>query len=98
MQKSASVSRNRASADGNDAPATETLQARTQIGEGARVVIPAAMRTALGLKTGDNVLLRLEDGELRIFTPHEAIRKAQELLRPYLPTDRSLADELIAER
>jgi AbrB family looped-hinge helix DNA binding protein len=80
------------------AAAPEVFQTRVQVGEGGRIVIPAAFRTALGLKTGDDVLLRLEDGELRIFTPHEAIRKAQELLRPYLPTDRSLADELIAER
>ena len=81
-----------------DQPATQTLQAWTQIGEGGRVVIPAVMRAALGVQVGDNVFMRLEDGELHILTPSQAIRKAQELLRPYLPTDRSLVDELLAER
>jgi AbrB family looped-hinge helix DNA binding protein len=84
--------------DEPDGPARETLRAWTQIGEGGRVVIPSAMRAELGLHVGDNVLMRLEDGELHILTPSQAIRKAQELLRPYLPTDRSLVDELIAER
>jgi len=71
---------------------------RTQVGEGGRIVIPAAFRAALGMDVGGQVLLRVEDGELRIFTPREGIRKAQALLRHYMPADRSLADELIAER
>ena len=78
--------------------ANEPLQARTQIGEGGRIVIPAAFRAALGMNIGDQVLLRADDGELRVFTPLQGLRKAQALLRPYLPADRSLADELIAER
>ena len=78
--------------------ASEPLRARAQIGEGGRIVIPAAFRAALGMHVGDQVLLRVEDGELRVFTPLQGLRKAQALLRPYLPADRSLADELIAER
>ena len=81
-----------------DQPATQTLQAWTQIGEGGRVVIPAVMRAALGVQVGDTVLLRFDDGELRILTPRQAIRRAQELVRQYVPAGRSLADELIAER
>lgn len=71
---------------------------KAKLDEGGRVVIPAQYRKALGLQAGDDVLLRLEDGEVRILTPLQAIRRAQELLRPYIPEDRSLADELIAER
>ncbi len=81
-----------------DKPYTETLQAWTQIGEGGRVVIPAVMRAALGVQGGDTVLLRFDDGELRILTPRQAIRRAQELVRQYVPEGVSLADELIAER
>jgi AbrB family looped-hinge helix DNA binding protein len=71
---------------------------RTQFAEGGCIVIPAEFRQALGLHVGDEVILRLEDGTLRIYTPSQAIRYAQELLRPYLPQGRSLSDELIAER
>jgi AbrB family looped-hinge helix DNA binding protein len=71
---------------------------RTKLAEGGRIVIPAEYRQALGLHVGDEVILRLEDGTLRIYTPGQAIRYAQELLRPYLPQGRSLSDELITER
>jgi len=74
------------------------IQIRTKITEGGRIVIPAEYRKALGLDIGDEVILRLEDGEVRVFTPSQAIKYAQELLRPYLPQGRSLSDELIAER
>lgn len=66
--------------------------------EGGRVVIPAEFRRAIGLEVGDEVIVRLEDGEVRILTPESAIRKAQDLVRRYIPEDRSLVDELLAER
>ena len=73
-------------------------EVKTKLAEGGRIVIPAAYRQALGLHVGDEVILRLEDGEVRIFTRYQAIRRAQELVRRYIPEERSLADELIAER
>ncbi len=74
------------------------LQVKTKLGEGGRIVIPAEYRQALGLQVGDEVILRLEGEELRIFTLNQAIRRAQELVSRYIPQERSLADELIAER
>ena len=73
-------------------------QVRTKIGEGGRIVIPAEYRQALGLQVGDEVILRLEGRELRIFTLNQAIKRAQELVSRSIPEERSLADELIAER
>ncbi len=73
-------------------------QVRAKITEGGRIVIPAEYRRALGLHTGDEVILSLEDGELHIFTPLQAIKHAQELVRRFIPQGRSLADELISER
>jgi AbrB family looped-hinge helix DNA binding protein len=73
-------------------------EVRTKLAEGGRIVIPAEYRQALDLHVGDEVIIRLEEGTLRIFTPGQAIKYAQELLRPYLPEGRSLSDELIAER
>ena len=74
------------------------LEVRTKLAEGGRIVIPAEYRQALGLQIGDEIILRLEDGEVRVFTPGQAIKRAQELVRRYIPEGRSLADELIAER
>jgi len=44
------------------------------------------------------VILRLEDDEVRLITPSQAIRRAQSLVRHYVPAGRSLVEELIAER
>ena len=71
---------------------------RTKLAEGGRIVIPAEYRQALNLHVGDEIILSLEEGALRIYTPSQAIKHAQGLLRPYLPRDRSLSDELIVER
>lgn len=73
-------------------------QFKTKIGEGGRIVIPAELRQMLGLQIGDEVVLHPEGKELRIFTVSQAIKRAQEIVSHYIPRDRSLADELIAER
>jgi AbrB family looped-hinge helix DNA binding protein len=70
----------------------------THLAEGGRIVIPAEYRRALGIKVGDEIVLRLEEGEVRLLTRQRAIREAQALIRRYVPADRSLADELIEER
>ena len=71
---------------------------KTKVREGGRLVIPAAYRKALGLKPGDEVILALEDGEIRVVSARQAIARAQALVRRYVPKDRSLSEELIQER
>ena len=71
----------------------------TRLTNGNRVVIPAAIRKSLGLRVGDAVTLVLQDnGEVRLLTQTEAVRQAQALVRQYVGKDRSLVDELLAER
>lgn len=69
-----------------------------RLGEGGRLVIPADYRRALGVDTGDDLLLVLEDRTVRLLTPREAVRRAQALVRSYIPAGRRLSDELIQER
>jgi AbrB family looped-hinge helix DNA binding protein len=71
---------------------------RTKLAPGGRIVVPAALRKAMGLEVGDEILLRLEGGEARLYTREQAIRRAQELVRRYVPEGESLADELLEER
>ncbi len=71
---------------------------KTKIGQGGRVVVPAKYRRALDLKPGDDVILVLDDGEVRITTVKKAIRRAQQIVRRYVPEDRDLVSELIKER
>jgi len=73
-------------------------QIKTKLVEGGQIVIPPEYLQILGLEVGDTVILRLEEGQMVIFMPRQAIRRAQELVNKYLPEERSLSDELIAER
>ncbi len=75
-----------------------TREIKTTIGEGGRLVIPAEYRKALGLKPGDDVVLVMEEGEVRLLTPQRAVKRAQALVRRYVPQGRSLAEELLRER
>ena len=71
----------------------------TQLTNGNRVIIPAAIRKSLELRIGDAVTLVLQNnGEVRLLTQAEAIRQAQQLVRQQVPADRSLVEELLAER
>ncbi|HYY68894.1 MAG TPA: AbrB/MazE/SpoVT family DNA-binding domain-containing protein [Terriglobales bacterium] len=73
-------------------------EARVRINENGRVVIPAPFRRALGVGVGDEVLLRMEDGELRITTLKRRLERAQRLVRQHVKPGTSLVEELIAER
>jgi|SRR5215204_3101776 AbrB family looped-hinge helix DNA binding protein len=69
-----------------------------RIADGGRLVIPAEYRRRLGLEPGDEVIMRIEDGELRILTRAEAVKRAQAVVRQHVKKGRSLVDELSAER
>jgi AbrB family looped-hinge helix DNA binding protein len=71
---------------------------RMRVNQNGRVVIPASFRKALGIKVGDEVLLRIEDDELRITTLKRRLERAQRLVRKHVKPGKSLVDELIAER
>lgn len=65
---------------------------------GGRVVLPAELRAELGVQEGDVLHARFSDGELVITSRDSAIRRAQELVRRYVPAGVSLVDQLIDER
>jgi len=73
-------------------------ETRTRVSQNGRVVIPASFRKALGINVGDEVLLRLQDDELRITTQQRRIQRAQRRARRYLKPGTSLVDELLTER
>ena len=74
------------------------LRTRTRTGEKGRIVIPAAMREALGIVDGDILDLQVVDGELRVATMRERIRRAQERVRHLVPPGTLVSDELSADR
>ncbi|WP_264051601.1 AbrB/MazE/SpoVT family DNA-binding domain-containing protein [Methylobacterium flocculans] len=66
--------------------------------DGGKLIIPAAFRRKLGIDTGDTVVLELEEDGLHVRSLSSAVRRAQEIVREFVPDDVSLADDLIAER
>jgi AbrB family looped-hinge helix DNA binding protein len=75
-----------------------TQDIATKIAAGGRIVIPADFRRQLGADVGDEVILRLVDGEIHVLTKAQAVRKAQALVRGCVAKDRSLVKELLQER
>jgi AbrB family looped-hinge helix DNA binding protein len=71
---------------------------RAKIGQNGRVVIPASVRKSMGLRIGEDVLLRFDGEQLHILSQEASVRRAQALVRHYIPANRSLVDELLAER
>ena len=71
---------------------------RTKVTQGGRIVIPAEMRRRLGIEIGDDVSVAVDGGSLRIQTQKESIKRAQALVRKFVPEGVSLVDELISER
>ena len=69
-----------------------------KMSEGGRVVIPAEIRQSIGIKEGDTVLWELRDGEAVITTRLAQLRKAQSMVRNFVPEGMSLVEELISER
>ena len=74
------------------------LKTRMRVNENGRVVIPASFRKRLGIRVGDEVVLQIQDDELRITTLKRNIERAQRLVRKHVKPRTSLVDELIAER
>ena len=77
-------------------PAPRALSGR--IDAAGRIVIPAAFRQALNVGPGDEVTLRLDEDEVRIFSAAGGVRRAQQRVARYAKDERSWVDELIAER
>jgi len=73
-------------------------EARMRINENGRVVIPAPFRKRLGINIGDELVLRIENDELRITTLKRNLERAQRLVRKHVKPGVSLVGELIRER
>ena len=63
-----------------------------------RVVVPVAVRRALGLKSGGQVIFRREGDQVQITTMKRNLERARRRIGEYVKPGVSLADELIAER
>lgn len=61
-------------------------------------MLPLAVREAFGLSSGKPLMARLEGDEFKMVNAATALRRVQDLMRPYLAEGESLVDSLIADR
>lgn len=50
---------------------------RTKLGKNGRVIIPTAFRQNLHLKTGDDIILHMEDNLIYLTTAEQALHRIQ---------------------
>jgi len=74
------------------------MEITTHIRKGGRIVIPAKFRKALELQAGDELVMRLENGSVRMIPLRQAVNLAQKAVRQYVPKGTSLVDALIQAR
>lgn len=77
-------------------PETVT-QERVRVGADGRLVIPAPLRKALGIRGGDELVVRVENGQL-IIERLEDLRRRIKGYFAHVSPEVSLVDQLIAER
>ena len=66
---------------------------RAKLGESGRFVIPATCRKALHFEPGEELILRVEKGELHVFSLKQSLKKAQSIVQHYAK-QQSLVDKL----
>lgn len=64
-----------------------------------RITVPLAMRQALGLEAGGNIVLELAGGEIRVRAVESAMADARALTRQLLGTNSTASvDDFLSER
>ena len=71
---------------------------RIKMGTNGRLVVPVCLRKEIGLKDGKTVLVDVVMGEIRVRPMGDVVQQAQQRLRKYLGGEKSLSDDLIADR
>jgi bifunctional DNA-binding transcriptional regulator/antitoxin component of YhaV-PrlF toxin-antitoxin module len=78
------------------APSAETVI--LQMGRNGRVLVPQALRTAMGIDDAARLSARVENGELRIVPQTLAVSRLQALVKAQDKGKGSAVDELLSDR
>jgi len=79
-----------------DAP--ELRSRRVKIDGGGRIVVPAGFWEALGVHSGQEILMSLDDGFVGLQTIDVALERVRTTARSHRRSNASVVDEFITER
>ena len=82
----------------DSSPAGDPGSRRVRLDSGGRIVVPAGFRRALGIGSGEELLMSLDDGFVRLQTVDAALERVRAIARSKRRGDASVVDEFIAER
>ncbi len=54
---------------------------RAKMNENGRIVIPAACRRLVGIQPGEDLILQVDDHEIRVFSVQHSLQKAKAVVR-----------------
>lgn len=74
------------------------MSGTANLDKAGRVMIPRVFRERLKLAEGVELIVRIEDGELRMTTRAEALKRAQRALATLKPAGKSVVDEFLEDR
>ncbi len=74
------------------------LATKVKLSPGGRIVVPTKMRKALTMEIGDELYMKVENQQLKIFNIRHAVKEAQALMAKYNPQKIRLSEEIIQDR
>tara|TARA_R110000772_G_scaffold158266_1_gene269473 strand:- start:2498 stop:2755 length:258 start_codon:yes stop_codon:yes gene_type:complete len=69
----------------------------TKMAKNGRMVLPKSVREALGLPEGGTVVFSVEDGEIKLTSIQQSVKRAQEIYRQFAK-EKFTVDDFITER
>jgi AbrB family looped-hinge helix DNA binding protein len=97
-KRQGSAAHNVAVPSGQPARAMNPYSTKVQLESGGRVTLPGHIRNQLSLKEGDTLIACLDGDEIHLLTIPAAVRRAQAIVRQFVPEGVSLVEELLEER
>jgi bifunctional DNA-binding transcriptional regulator/antitoxin component of YhaV-PrlF toxin-antitoxin module len=74
------------------------LTTKVKLSQGGRIVLPTQIRKALAIEIGDELFMKVENQQLKIFSFRHAVKEAQMLMAKYNPKKKQLSEEIIEDR
>ena len=79
------------------APSSVTMPQKVRLDKAGRLVVPVAIRKALGIRDEAVLIIQVENGSIKLQTIRSALEQVRAIAARY-PNKASAVDELIAER